>query len=400
MRRQYEESNKILQQELIKVYKQREAEKEGRLRCEHTLQILTASVKVDKEEIQGLEAICKQVEQECSSQKAELAAAVGKVDNETYQNAKAEIAVQLARGDALLLEKKELQAKFKKCKADLDKVMNETQETVHRHHPRVELRKFATATRAPPSGINWETIRQKVNPPPWMQEGKSARHSREAQRWIAPLGENCWACFLKGDKQILNHNMSPKELWKIVEVIWEAVDADERGKNLVAWHFWNVMKEQFGPAALEMTANVLAACDRLSFNLSVDLLRCIMAGMVNQNTRKEWKAFVERFKNTFVARLEKHAGKHCGDQKALEETLGQSASHLIKTDEQRKVVMKAFEEVIDAGVWNIRDGGWQSAVVRMLDIDTEGGAPQNALCEILYDMFMEDKIHDEDHLEK
>ena len=30
----------------FQVYKQREAEKEGRLRCEHTLQILTASVKV------------------------------------------------------------------------------------------------------------------------------------------------------------------------------------------------------------------------------------------------------------------------------------------------------------------------------------------------------------------
>jgi len=314
LRREYEQSNRILKDELIKCYKLKEEEKQTRLECEHVLHILTASVKADKDAIRDMEKDLRVSELECSSQKAQLQALEGKVDKETYNNARREIAVQLGRADTLLFEKNELVEKLAEVQKELVKTQNEGQQAGLRYHHRVDLRKYAAATRGPANGVNWTMQRseKKAGEAPWLHDGKSKQASRDTNRWISALGDSCWACFLRKTSKVYYQQMSLREVWSILQTVWQNVDADVDTEYLVAQHFWDVLKARFDDTdkAICTAYNLLASSELLAWDINVDLLRGIMAGELHPSLRRRWKGFVISFRDHFLEFVHKNGGKH------------------------------------------------------------------------------------------
>jgi len=347
-------------------------------------------MQADKDAIRDMEKDLRVSELECSSQKAQLQALEGKVDKETYNNARREIAVQLGRADTLLFEKNELVEKLAEVQKELVKTQNEGQQAGLRYHHRVDLRKYAAATRGPANGVNWTMQRseKKAGEAPWLHDGKSKQASRDTNRWISALGDSCWACFLRKTSKVYYQQMSLREVWSILQTVWQNVDADVDTEYLVAQHFWDVLKARFDDTdkAICTAYNLLASSELLAWDINVDLLRGIMAGELHPSLRRRWKGFVISFRDHFLEFVHKNGGKHRVIENAVADVF--TALTPKKTEEDRAAFTKVLLDSIQDAHLDLSDP--TPGIHQIFDIELCLDRPYNPVVEMLYDQFLEE----------
>jgi len=186
---------------------------------------------------------------------------------------------------------------------------------------RPDLRKYAVTTWAPATGRNWTM--QKIAMPgplaPWIQDGKTKQQSRDYLRCLLPMGDECWNCFLRRDKKVYYRHMSLPEVWDHLKEIWGS--ADKANDDLVPLHFWKVMVRRYGEGTdlmIEMSYNVLARLDELSYDINVELFKDIMSGEIHPSMRAKWVTFLYNMKNSIANYTElRHGGRNSLD-KALD----------------------------------------------------------------------------------
>jgi len=331
-------------------------------------------------------------------QQAELATFSGSIDGETYANAKNDLGDAMASISQLKGEVTKLKGNIKELQADLGKERKNSASgeagggSAQRNLYKPEMRKYAVTTWGPGNQTNWSMQKAEAAAvsDPWVAEGKSKKENRDWNRYLSPMGDNCWACFLRTDTRIYNRHISLVDVWRILEPTWAA--ADRANDDLVPLHFWNTVKqlEADPEEQILLCYNVLAACDRLSYDINVELFRDIMAGQVHPSFRQKWVEFRRNSakglkKYTAARSLNASVEAICKDFAAEKSEEGREALKAAAAE-----TMRGYFGGDEKGFDTAEEAGKAAAIDRLLDTSMVLDGPYNCFIEILYDQFVVD----------
>ena len=320
------------------------------------------------------------------------------MDGATYDNAKRDLGAAMSTVSEQKAEILKLKAKVKDLTLEL--------ETERKHKPdeaaaaqrnlfKPELRKYAVTTWGPGNQTNWsmQKAESAAGQDPWVAEGKSKKENRDYNRFLSPMGDSCWACFLRMNTRVYNRHMSLIEVWRVLEPTWAA--ADKAADDLVPLHFWNTVK-QLEPDPDEqilLCYNVLAACDRLSYDINVELFRDIMSGQCHPNFRRLWVEFLGNCakglrKYTFeegMRSLNASIEAICKDfaPSKPEESRAELKAVAAET-------MQGYFDGNEKGFDTADEAGKAAAIDRILNTSMVPDGPYNAFIELLFDQFVVD----------
>jgi len=386
--RQYEGSVAILKEELVKVYRERDAERQARLKCETTLKILSKSVKNEQDSIKCLTAQVKNLTRENAQKKTELAQTQNKIDPTTYSNAMDSLAQAHSELEAKTKENRALNGRIRELEALQHKIDTNVCSVRPRMPAKADLKKYERAARGDGAEFEWVLVAQsKVREAPWHTDGAGRHQCRAHHRYIRGLGEISQTAYLRADNhtKLRNAHMSLSEVALVVQAVFKTmIEASEA--KLVIDVFWDHIQQQHtlrssgyvqhanSPAAIQFAYCFLTSVEQLSFEPQIELFRGMMTGELPPAALTTWKGMLGTLHEGLAGRGLTAAGRD-----SLPQWLGElSRQSLQKTDEEVQALVTAVHEDIAVGRIEVED--W-------LDDTFDLSRPPSVVVDLLWDQF-------------
>lgn len=376
---QYQASVSILKEELVKVYREREAERQARAQCEKTLKILSKSVRDEQDSIKNLETKVKTIGHENSAYQARLLKTQNKIDPQTYSNAMDSLASALAALEQKTRENAAMSVRVAEMEAIQQKIDLNACSLRPRMIAKPDLKKYEKAARGDGEEYEWVLVPQsKVDEAPWYTDAASREQSRHRHRFIQGIGSTSQAAFLRADTQmkLRNSHLSLTEVSQLVRTLF-GVKLRSSPQVLLVDVFWNhvQMQQPDSRAAVQFAYGFLTSVEQYCFEPQIELFRGMMTGELPPSALHSWKSGL----NSLIDALNGSSRVAIVDPAVFVDL---ARAVLQKTEVEADGLVRALSEDRAAAV-----EGTELNIELLLSDELDLDRPPSALLDALWDQF-------------